>query len=122
MQELWLRELTWDDELPIALAEKWQSFLQSFPEINKIRIPRWLQTCPKAKEQIRGFCDASQRAYGAAIYVCRDASRNNMRFPCGKDTSCPVKTATTFGAVVLVDLAAAIVSNFHSTPPKSISG
>jgi len=69
MQELWLRELAWDDVLLIALAEKWQSFLQSFPEINKIRIPRWLQTCPKAKEQIRGFCDASQRAYGAAIYV-----------------------------------------------------
>ncbi|XP_041450617.1 uncharacterized protein LOC121404689 [Drosophila obscura] len=69
MQEIWLRELGWDDVLPSDLSHTWETFLKSFPAIQDIRIPRWLHVCPMAKVQIHGFCDASQRAYGAAIYI-----------------------------------------------------
>ncbi|XP_041450820.1 uncharacterized protein LOC121404732 [Drosophila obscura] len=69
MQEIWLRELGWDDVLPSDLSQTWETFLKSFPAIQDIRISRWLHVCPMTKVQIHGFCDASQRAYGAAIYI-----------------------------------------------------
>ncbi|XP_041450114.1 uncharacterized protein LOC121404525 [Drosophila obscura] len=69
MHEIWLRELGWDDVLPSDLSQTWETFLNSFPAIQDVRIPRWLHVCPMAKVQIHGFCDASQRAYGAAIYI-----------------------------------------------------
>ncbi|XP_041565712.1 uncharacterized protein LOC121467673 [Drosophila elegans] len=40
MQEIWLQDLGWDDELPSDLCLRWQSFLQSFSALNRIRIPR----------------------------------------------------------------------------------
>ncbi|XP_041448477.1 uncharacterized protein LOC121404030 [Drosophila obscura] len=60
MQEIWLRELGWDDVLPNDLSQAWETFLKSFPAIQGIRIPRWLHVRPMAKVQIHGFCDASQ--------------------------------------------------------------
>ncbi|XP_041449494.1 uncharacterized protein LOC121404255 [Drosophila obscura] len=115
MQEVWLRELGWDEDLPGDLRQTWETFLQSFPAIQQIHIPRWIHVCPTAKVQIHGFCDASQRAYGAAIYV--RVERPNGIF-CSlltaKTRVAPVRTISLprlelCGAVLLAELSAAIL-------------
>ncbi|XP_062121532.1 uncharacterized protein LOC133835556 [Drosophila sulfurigaster albostrigata] len=70
MQEIWLRTLEWDEHLPTDLSLQWKEYLQSYPALGKIRIPRWVQFQTRVKLQYHGFCDASERAYGAAIYIC----------------------------------------------------
>ncbi|XP_070144617.1 uncharacterized protein [Drosophila kikkawai] len=69
MQEIWLRELGWDQPLPTDLVTKWQEFLKGYPTLREIRIPRWVRFHPAAEVQYHAFCDASQDAYGAAIFV-----------------------------------------------------
>ncbi|GFV46429.1 DUF5641 domain-containing protein [Trichonephila clavipes] len=52
LQELWLRKLSWDNELP--------------PDIHAV----WSQWCGDSSEvQIHTFFDASQKAYGAATFL-----------------------------------------------------
>ncbi|XP_043862004.1 uncharacterized protein LOC122756464 [Drosophila santomea] len=69
MQKIWLRELGWDQPLPRDLATQWREFLEGYPALKEIRIPRWVRFHPAAKLQYHAFCDASQDAYGAAIFV-----------------------------------------------------
>ncbi|XP_060665804.1 uncharacterized protein LOC132798102 [Drosophila nasuta] len=61
MQEIWLRTLEWDEHLPTDLSLQWKEYLQSYPALGKIRIPRWVQFQTRVKFQYHGFCDASER-------------------------------------------------------------
>ncbi|XP_041451907.1 uncharacterized protein LOC121405322 [Drosophila obscura] len=96
MQEIWLREL-------------------GFPAIQDVRIPRWLHVCPMAKVQIHGFCDASQRAYGAAIYIRVERPQGIVcALLTAKTRVAPVKTVSLprlelCGAVLLTELSEAIL-------------
>lgn len=50
-------------------AAKWNKFSQSLPQLAEIEIPRWINFTPCSLTQIHGFCDASEKAYCAAIYL-----------------------------------------------------
>ncbi|XP_068150191.1 uncharacterized protein [Drosophila tropicalis] len=69
MQQIWLTELGRDDALPPLLLQQWHEFLQDYPGISQLRIPRWLNNSDTLSWELHGFCDASQKAYGAALYV-----------------------------------------------------
>jgi len=69
IQEIGLQDLGWDDKLPIELCQRWNSFFQSYSVLDQVRIPRWVSFRPEFRVEHDGFCDASQKAYGAAIYV-----------------------------------------------------
>jgi len=69
MQEIWLQDLSWDDKLLIELCQRWNSFLQSNSVLDQVRKPRWVSFRPEFRVEHYGFCNASQKAYGAAIYV-----------------------------------------------------
>ncbi|XP_018377833.1 PREDICTED: uncharacterized protein LOC108770661 [Trachymyrmex cornetzi] len=70
MQGLWEIKTGWDDPLPDAFLNKWRTFQQSLMDVNLIRIPRIVTNISKAGRVIvHGFCDASENAYGACIYI-----------------------------------------------------
>ncbi|XP_070144885.1 uncharacterized protein [Drosophila kikkawai] len=122
MQEIWLRELGWDQPLPTDLVTKWQEFLKGYPTLREIRIPRWVRFHPAAKVQYHAFCDASQDAYGAAIFVrvetadgcCAHLLASKTRVAPGRSISIP--RLELCGAVLLTELAASVICEL---PPKA---
>ncbi|XP_043496402.1 uncharacterized protein LOC122520377 [Polistes fuscatus] len=66
-QELWLHKLSWDEEIPIQILKLWERIRKELPDLETVRIPRWLQLSDPVI--LHGFSDASQKAYGAVIYL-----------------------------------------------------
>ncbi|XP_055910886.1 uncharacterized protein LOC129945251 [Eupeodes corollae] len=69
MQQIWKDKTEWDSGLFPDTEQRWKVFVASLPEIAKIRIPRWVEYTPQAVSQLHGFCDASEKAYAACIYL-----------------------------------------------------
>ncbi|XP_043063811.1 uncharacterized protein LOC122319976 [Drosophila ficusphila] len=117
MQEIWLQELGWDENIPTEMDQRWQDFLRSYSELEQIRIPRWVGFQPGVKVEHHGFCDASQKAYGAAIYLRVEVGHNIMtRLLTAKTRVATVKTVSLprlelCGALLLPEMIAAILPN-----------
>ncbi|XP_073831493.1 uncharacterized protein [Musca autumnalis] len=69
MQRIWASGIDWDEILSQDIVSDWLRFQADFPSIDKIRIPRWVHFTPASTVQFHGFCDASESAYAAALYV-----------------------------------------------------
>lgn len=69
IQESWTANVAWDDKLPYDIKCNWNKLKKELPMIEEIEIPRWLNTDEKCKIQLHGFCDASESAYAAVIYI-----------------------------------------------------
>ena len=61
--------MQWDEILPHDIAARWHAWITSLPQLSGIHIPRWMGTSNAHDSQIHVFCDASERAYGAVLYV-----------------------------------------------------
>ena len=69
IQKLWLVKAGWDDTLPDSIIEEWKEFREGLSDLERLEVPRWLQTKHDCKYEIHGFCDASSAAYAAAVYL-----------------------------------------------------
>ncbi|GFW73475.1 uncharacterized protein TNCV_2801391 [Trichonephila clavipes] len=68
--------LSWDEELPDSLAIQWRVFQEQLHLLTNIKIIRCI-LIPQAKDvQVHGFCDSSEKAYCAVIYIrSKDATQ-----------------------------------------------
>lgn len=63
-QSTWLLGLSWDDPLPDDDARHWRAFRAEIPQLERIRVPRWLgEDLSAGASELHGFADASERAY-----------------------------------------------------------
>ncbi|XP_075150552.1 uncharacterized protein LOC142224656 [Haematobia irritans] len=69
LQQLWLEGSKWDETVRPDVLTKWNLFVQKLNVISNISIPRWVTFTPLFNAQIHGFCDASEKAYCAVIYI-----------------------------------------------------
>lgn len=96
IQELWKLKLDWDDSVPLEIKSFWTEYVVQLHFINLMRFPRCI-TIKNAKEiQIHGFCDASEKAYGACLYF-RSTDYQDNHFCvliCSKTRVAPIKTKT----------------------------
>ena len=62
---------TWDEEVPIGLASRWLSWLDSLKCLSELRIPRCIKPCEynNAAMELHVFSDSSERAYGSCCYL-----------------------------------------------------
>jgi len=69
VQELWKLKVGWTDPLQGPIVDAFRRWESEIPLLEEIRIPRWIRTSRMSQVQIQGFCDASERTYGAIIYL-----------------------------------------------------
>lgn len=63
IQTAWLQHLDWDAPLATAEAASWRN-------LEQVRMPRWFGDGESGQSvEIHGFSDASERAYGAVVYL-----------------------------------------------------
>ncbi|XP_025192629.1 uncharacterized protein LOC112592689, partial [Melanaphis sacchari] len=110
LQQIWALKIDWDSPLSSDIQDRWMSFHKDLEQLQDVSIPR--KVLPNPDEfQIHGFCDASQEAYGACIYVRSRSSDNTwqVRLLCARSRVAPIKGSTIprlelNGALVLTQL------------------
>ncbi|GFV10466.1 integrase catalytic domain-containing protein [Trichonephila clavipes] len=92
-RKLWSHHLSWDEELPDSLAGQWRIFQEQLPLLTNIKIPRCILIPQAIDVQVHGFCDSSEKAYCAVIYIrSKDATQTVVsRLLTSKTCVSPVK-------------------------------
>ncbi|UYV84543.1 hypothetical protein LAZ67_X002574, partial [Cordylochernes scorpioides] len=79
LQELWKTGLEWNDPIPEELRRKLTLMNQDLPSLEHIQIPRCVVPGNFMKVEFDGFCDASQKAYAASLYLKVILSNTNAK-------------------------------------------
>lgn len=66
---MWTGKLDWYKVLNNDVTKKWQHVQHQVLYIHGIQIPRQVIHYNSISMQLHGFADASQKAYGCAIYI-----------------------------------------------------
>nr|XP_012233626.1 PREDICTED: uncharacterized protein LOC105678692 [Linepithema humile] len=93
MQQLWQVKLDWDESLPAQLHTQWAKWYGKLSHLNYLKIPRRVLYDDSKHVELHGFCDASERAYGACIYIrsTNSTQDNHVRLLCAKSRIAPLK-------------------------------
>lgn len=97
MQDIWKADISWDTEIPSEIKSKWISFYTNLINIKNIKIPRKIFSGDHSISiDLVGFCDASERAYGACIYICSTDNNGiiSSSLLCSKSRVAPTKIIT----------------------------
>ncbi|XP_049316212.1 uncharacterized protein LOC109579356 [Bactrocera dorsalis] len=116
IQKLWTLQSSWDNQLSEDLQKEWMQFIKKLYLIENIRVPRWIGTCMDSQIQMHGFCDASERAYAAVIYIKKG---NNVKLLTAKTKVNPLKNRKTIPKLELC--AAHLLAKLISKVMKTIS-
>ncbi|XP_011858572.1 PREDICTED: uncharacterized protein LOC105556109 [Vollenhovia emeryi] len=116
MQTLWKLKIEWDSQLPDHIQQQWRHYRRQLTDMPRIRVPRCLAGDSRGRMELHGFCDASQKAYGAAVYVCHVDSEGirHVNLLCSKSRIAP-PAATSIprlelcGAVLLANLVSKMI-------------
>ncbi|XP_075163230.1 uncharacterized protein LOC142235861 [Haematobia irritans] len=93
MQQIWIDGTGWDERITAESLRKWTSFQANYPFVNSIKIPRWFNYCPDSEVGFHGFCDASEKAYAAALYIRIKTKKSiSTHLVVSKTKVAPIKT------------------------------
>lgn len=95
-QRLCERGVDWDEPLSGELLTQWESLVSDLQRFTLIRMPRsCAQLCEVSSISLEGYCDASQRAYAAVVYLRTETDEASLcRLLCSKTRVAPVKKVT----------------------------
>ena len=79
LQKLWQDNLLWDEQLTNLRQEEWNQLMLKLPQLTQIRIPRKVICTNATAIHLHGFCDSSEQAYGACMYI-RSTDQTNQVF------------------------------------------
>lgn len=120
IQELWREKIDWDEPVPQKIYDDFMKLRSDLNKLKDVEIPRCYEA--EADFQLIGMCDASGRAYGAAIYV---KYGKTVRLIASKSRVSPIKVELTLpklelmGALLLAELFLAVLSTLNKKPTQS---
>ena len=86
----------WDEQLTNLRQEEWNQLMFKLPQLTQIRIPRKVICTNATAIHLHGFCDSSEQAYGACIYI-RSTDQTNQAFShllCSSSRVAPLQKLT----------------------------
>ncbi|XP_052749789.1 uncharacterized protein LOC113520032 [Galleria mellonella] len=111
IQQLWVAGVAWDETPPDNIVRMWTNYVQQLPSIQNLIVPRRCTVDHAISYELHGFCDSSEKAYGAVIYlrVTDNSDRIHTYFVCSKARVAPLKKLSLprlelCAAMLLVDL------------------
>lgn len=123
LQELWKMSLKWDDKIPSGFEENWTRFYEGLEELNNLKIPRRVICQNSIDIEIHCFCDSSQSAYGACIYIVSTDKLGNRqsRLLCSKSRVAPLKVVSLprlelCGALLAANLSSEVLKAIRLKP------
>ncbi|XP_033348712.1 uncharacterized protein LOC117232989 [Bombus vosnesenskii] len=115
LQQVWTLKVDWDESLPTDVHTEWIKYHTQLPLLNAVRFPRKTILESATKIELHGFCDASERAYGACVYVRTTDRKNNIwtRLLTARSKVAPLKSLSIprlelSGALILTSLISSI--------------
>ncbi|CAG4976903.1 unnamed protein product [Colias eurytheme] len=95
LQTLWLQNLSWDDPLPPEIQRSWLELIENINVLSNVRVPRRAML-DNVRLEFHVFSDASEKAYGACLYVRSVDSCGNVfvRLLLAKSRVAPIKATT----------------------------
>ncbi|XP_051167315.1 uncharacterized protein LOC127285377 [Leptopilina boulardi] len=122
IQQLWKSDLTWDEPVSKEIQLIWEEYTKQLMYLNQIKFDRCLVIPDFVDTQIHGFCDASEKAYGACIYLRSTNSQgvHKSSLICSKSRVTPIKATTLSrlelcAATLLVQLYSSVVQSLKMT-------
>ncbi|XP_076660338.1 uncharacterized protein LOC143363666 [Halictus rubicundus] len=94
VQRLWQLKVDWDESLPMAIQTEWSNYQEQLRLLENLRFERHVSQSSIQRLEIHGFCDASERAYGACIYIrsIDSSGTTKVQLLCAKSRVAPLKT------------------------------
>ncbi|XP_045487136.1 uncharacterized protein LOC123689754 [Pieris rapae] len=95
IKELWLLKQDWDEIAPPHIIKAWKKFYSDLPFLSNLQVPRHVGVTKTSSPILLAFCDASEKAYGAVIYLCVQSEGNNtIRILYSKSKISPLKVVS----------------------------
>jgi hypothetical protein len=106
IQDTWCRGIGWDELLPHDLGVRWFHWISTPTSLSSLSIPLFVRTLHNTGLQVHVFCDASELAYGAALYVRNPMDHNTTaQLKCSQNHLAPLKRVS----LPLLELLAALL-------------
>ncbi|XP_051166617.1 uncharacterized protein LOC127284933 [Leptopilina boulardi] len=120
IQDLWKVGCSWDESVPLNIHTKWVELRNQLPLLEKLNFDRFMSISNPIEIQMHGFCDASEKAYGACIYLrsTDNSGNHHISIVCAKSKVAPVSPVT----LPRLELCAALLlSRLYNITKNSLS-
>ncbi|XP_018407682.1 PREDICTED: uncharacterized protein LOC108783580 [Cyphomyrmex costatus] len=93
IQQLWELKVDWDESLPSDIQTQWARYEAELPMLNQLQVMRRVVHSDHTELELCGFADASEKAYGACVYVRSKISQETYKASllCAKSRVAPLK-------------------------------
>ncbi|XP_073963072.1 uncharacterized protein [Choristoneura fumiferana] len=123
LQRLWQQQVDWDQPVPQDIEKEWIRYASNLPFILNLQLNRHVLCDDPKLIELHSFSDASERAYGACIYM-RSINVNNdvtVQLLCAKSKVAPLKPTTIprlelCAALLAAKLCKAVTSSLRYNP------
>lgn len=69
LKQMWMEGTGWDDPVSDDVQKRWLAWTDELKHLDQIRVPRTYDSESMDRFELHTFCDASQEAYAAAVYI-----------------------------------------------------